>query len=80
MAGENGAGVVAHVTENQEGYVPAYDPTSIYANNDGIVAAPAVDLTEESINILVAKSLYKANVAVIKASDKMLDDLLDVIA
>lgn len=73
------AGVRADVLENQNGYSPTYDPTSVYANSAGVVAAPNVDLVQEAINISESKTLLKANLAVIKAERDMLGELLDTI-
>jgi flagellar basal-body rod protein FlgC len=75
-----GSGVAATVTENLQGYSPVYDPTNIYANKDGVIAAPNVDLIQENINILESKTVFKANLSVIKAQDQMLGDLLDTIS
>ena len=80
MAGGSGAGVIAHVSENKDGYVPVYDPASVYANSDGVVAAPAVDLVAESVNILETKSLYKANLAVLKTQNDLLGELLNIVS
>jgi flagellar basal-body rod protein FlgC len=73
-------GVSAQVTARPQGYSVAYDPASNYANSDGFVAAPNVDLTRESVNLIETKLLYKANLAVIKTQDDMLGDLLNTIA
>lgn len=73
-------GVEAHVTPDQNGYTAAYDPTSAYANAQGLVAAPNVDLGQEIVNLLVTKTLYKANIDVIKTESKMLGDLVDTVS
>jgi flagellar hook protein FlgE len=39
-----------------------------------------VDLAKESVNILTAKTLFKANISVIKTQDQMLGSLLDILA
>ena len=74
-----GGGVMAEVTSDPNGYSPVYDPSSVYANNDGLVAAPNVDLTREIVNLIEIKSLFKANLAIIKTHDKMMGELLDTI-
>ena len=76
----DGGGVQANVSETPGGVSTAYDPSSSYANADGQVAVPNVDLAQESVNLIETKLLYKANLSVIKAADKMLGDLLDTIA
>ncbi|MFH1157502.1 MAG: flagellar basal body rod C-terminal domain-containing protein [Pseudomonadota bacterium] len=74
-----GGGVRAEVTSDPDGYSPVYDPSSVYANNEGLVAAPNVDLTREIVNLIEIKSLFKANLSVIKTYDKMMGELLDTI-
>lgn len=73
-------GVQAVVREDSQGYSPAFDPSSAYANSEGLVAVPNVDLVKESVNILEVKSLYKANVAVLKTQEKLLGELLNAIS
>ncbi|MBU6474667.1 MAG: flagellar biosynthesis protein FlgC [Alphaproteobacteria bacterium] len=72
-------GVESNVTADPNGYSPVYDPTSNYANSKGMVAAPNVSLSQEIVNIVMAKTLYKANVDVIKTQDSMTGDLLNTI-
>ena len=59
-------------------FVPAYDPDSPFANKDGIIGTPNVDLAKESVNMTEAKIAYKASAAVIRASDEMNDALLNI--
>lgn len=73
-------GVIATVTPDPTGYSVVYDPNSIYANSEGLIAAPSLDLSEEIVNLIETKLLYKANISVIKTQDEMLGDLLDTIA
>lgn len=77
--GGQGAGVMAHVTEDAEGYSPVFDPTSIHANAEGFIAAPNVDLAQESISVMQAKLLYRANLSVIKTHRDMLGELMDIL-
>lgn len=79
-AGSQPGGVAATITSNEDGYSSVYDPTSIYANEDGLVAAPDVDLAKEMVNLLETKALYKANLHVIKADKEMMGDLLDIVS
>lgn len=72
-----GAGVQASVSEKNNPYSVVYDPNSVYANEEGLVAAPNVDLAEESVNLLMTKTAYKANIAVMKTADEMTQSLLD---
>lgn len=70
-------GVRADVVADENGYSLAYDPSSPYANSEGMIAVPNVDLTTEMVNLLEIKTSYKANLAVLKTQDEMLGALLD---
>jgi len=70
-------GVRADVSADPKGYSLIYDPSSPYANSEGMIAAPNVDLTREIVNLLEIKNSYKANLAVLKTQDEMLGELLD---
>jgi len=59
-------------------YVPVYDPGSPYANADGQVAYPNVDLTEEAIQQLVARYTFAANARVVTAYDQIVKSLIDI--
>ena len=74
-----GGGVTANITTDQNGFSTVYNPSDAYANAQGLIAAPNVDLSQEIINLMVSKNLFKANVDVIKTQNKMLGDLLDTI-
>lgn len=78
MAGDQGGGVSATVTADENGYSPVYDPGSVYANEQGLSAAPNVDLAREMVNIIETKLAYKADLSVIKAQKNMTGDLLDI--
>lgn len=53
-----------------------YDPNSPYANADGVVAAPNVDMASEIITLKLAETAYRASLDVIKVAGKMQDELL----
>jgi flagellar basal-body rod protein FlgC len=78
-AGNEAAGVRADITENQNGYFTIYDPHNAYANSEGLVAAPQVDLAREIVNLLESKTLFRANISVIKTEKEMTGALLDAI-
>ncbi len=79
-SGGSGDGVRAVVTPDPNGHSVVYDPSSTYANSQGEIAAPNVDLGQQLVNLIETKLAYKANISVIKTQDKMTDDLLNVIA
>lgn len=73
-----GVGVVSNITEKEQPYALSYDPSSIYANADGLIAVPNVDFEEEIINVMLSEIAYKANIAVIKTEKELSGALLDV--
>ncbi len=64
-------GVEAEVVSKKEPFIPAYDPNSPYANDQGLVAAPNVDLAEEAVQMKLAELTYKANIRTIQAASDM---------
>lgn len=68
-------GVKADFIPRDPAFVPAFDPDSPFANEDGFIATPNVSLTEEIVNLNLAEITYKANVSVIKTSTEMSDEL-----
>jgi flagellar basal-body rod protein FlgC len=75
-----GGGTQAIVSNVSPSYVPTYDPGAPYANADGQVASPNVDLTEEAIQQLVARYSFAANARVVTAYEQMVKSLLDITA
>jgi flagellar basal-body rod protein FlgC len=57
-------------------YVREYAPEAPYANAQGLVAAPNVDMTQETVHEVTAKQGFEANLAVIRAVDDMESSLL----
>jgi flagellar basal-body rod protein FlgC len=74
----SGGGTQAVVSNIAPSYVPTYDPGAPYANADGQVASPNVDLTEEAIQQLVARYTFAANARVVTAYDQMMKSLFDI--
>ena len=73
-----GGGTQATITRASAGTSASYDPTAPFANQDGLVASPNVDLAQEMISQLVAKYSFEANARVLKASDEMSKTVLDM--
>lgn len=71
-----GSGVTAQNIPKTSPYTPSYDPDSPFANGQGIVNTPNVDLAEEAVNMSLADTAYRASVAVIKTTDEMTQDML----
>lgn len=75
-ANESG-GTQATNVPKKPGIVNAYAPDSPFANTQGMVGTPNVDLAEEAVNLKLAEISYKANLNVLKVSDEMSDALLN---
>jgi flagellar basal-body rod protein FlgC len=73
-----GGGTQTSVTTAKPSYVATSDPSAPFANQDGLVAAPNVDLAQEMISQLVAKYSFAANAHVMKADDEMAKTLIDM--
>jgi len=74
-----GGGVQATVTPDENGYSVYYDPSSPQADENGLVAAPDIDLAAESVDLIETKAAFKANLGVLKVQEEMQDSLLDVL-
>lgn len=76
-AQENG-GVRSEVVSAGRSFVPSYAPDSPFANSEGLIGAPNVDLAEEAVNFTLAELTYKANIGVLKTAEEMSDELLSI--
>ncbi len=56
------------------------DPQAPFANANGLVAAPNVDLAQEMIGQMIASYSFAANAKVMTANDRMAKTLLDITA
>ena len=72
-----GQGVRSDFVPKTQPFTPSYDPDSPFANGEGYVNTPNVDLAEEAVNLTIAKTAYKANVAVIETVQDMTKELLE---
>jgi flagellar basal-body rod protein FlgC len=69
-ASANG-GTQTSVTAAAPSYVAISDPQAPFANQNGLVAAPNVDISLEMINQMIASYSFTANAGVLKAEDLM---------
>ena len=72
-----GGGVTTVVQEVEPPYVFAFAPGDANADGDGLVARPNVDITAELLRVKQAETLYKANVRVLQAEDRLLGTLVN---
>ncbi len=76
-AEENG-GVRSQIIPKDPGIVERFAPNSPFANEDGVVGAPNVNLAEEAVNLKLAETAYRANIATIKTANEISEALLDI--
>lgn len=57
-----------------------YDPLSPYANADGYVGYPNIDVVVEQMNAMEAARSYEANIAAVEATKSMMSVALQLLA
>lgn len=77
-SGSTAGGTVATVSPVSPSYFPQSDPSAPFANQDGLVAAPNVDLASQFVQLLTAKYSFAANAKVIQAYNNTTQSLLDI--
>jgi len=60
-----GGGVQGRLVPTDPAYRLTYDPASVHANADGMIAAPNVDVADELVEQLSAKLAFEANLKVV---------------
>src|ERR1700676_3809586 len=73
-----GSGTLARIDTFSPGYVAAFDPAAPYADANGLVARPNVDLASELIQQLMGRFALTANAQVLRADAQMTATLLDI--
>jgi flagellar basal-body rod protein FlgC len=58
----------------------AYDPSTLYADSNGMVASPNVDVAGEAVQLLTAHISFAMNAQVMRTQSQMMRSLLDVTA
>lgn len=77
--GGQGRGVeAAGVLPQQGGPRLAYDPRHPYADEDGNVQLPIVDLPGQMADLIIATRHYQANLSVIRSSREAYEDALRI--
>jgi flagellar basal-body rod protein FlgC len=80
QADQSSGGTVATVSAVSPGFVAQSDPGAWFANQDGLVAAPNVDLASEFVQLLTAKYAFAANAKVVQSFADTTRSLLDITA
>ena len=74
-----GGGVrVTEVVESQEDFKVVYDPDHPDADEDGYVAYPNVNNTEEQVDLMDASRVYEANVSALSVVKAMATKALEI--
>src|SRR5699024_4715984 len=74
----NGAGVAITKIMKEDNKNLIYDTKQQHDNAQGYVAYPAVNLTAEMTNVMVAQRMYEANTSVLNSNQKILDKTLEI--
>jgi flagellar basal-body rod protein FlgC len=77
-SGSTPGGTIATVSTVSPSFTAQSDPSAPFANQDGLVAAPNVDLGSEFVELATAKYSFIANAKVIQAYAETEDTLLDI--
>jgi flagellar basal-body rod protein FlgC len=75
-----GGGTDATVSVVSPSYLPVYDPTAPYADGNGTVASPNVDLAGEIVQQILARYSFAANAQVVRSDAQMTASLLNITA
>jgi flagellar basal-body rod protein FlgC len=73
-----GGGTRAIVRDASPGTVPTSDPSAPYADGNGMVASPNVDIAGEAVDVLGARLSFAMNAFVIRTESQMRKSLLDI--
>jgi flagellar basal-body rod protein FlgC len=75
-----GGGTQTAVTTVTPSTIAVFNPQAPFANNNGLVASPNVDLSQEMIGQMLASYSFAANATVLNTADRMTKALLDITA
>jgi flagellar basal-body rod protein FlgC len=76
MQSDTGTGTVAYAIPVEPSYTSTFDPQSPHANSQGLVAMPNVDLTQELLQMEVARQSYEANLKTVETAFSTTNRLL----
>jgi flagellar basal-body rod protein FlgC len=74
------SGTRAIVRNASLGTTSTYDPSAPYADSNGMVASPNVDIAGEAVQLLAARISLAMNAQVMRTQSQMMRSLLDVTA
>ena len=80
QADQSGGGTEATIAAVSPAFVAQSDPGAWFANQDGLVAAPDVDLASQFVQLLTAKYAFAVNAKVVQSYANTTRSLLDITA
>ena len=72
-------GVTFNVSDKDPAFVPSYSPNSPFADKEGFIGVPNVNLIEEAMNIKMAELNYKASAKIIQTASEMQNELTEAL-
>jgi flagellar basal-body rod protein FlgC len=75
-----GGGTQTAVTTTTPSTTAVSNPQAPFANQNGLVATPNVDLSQEMVSQMLASYSFAANAAVMTAADRMTKTVLNITA
>lgn len=75
ISNENLQGVRTETVQRNPGTVKTYDPDASFADSEGYISVPEVDLAAETVRLKVAEAAYKANAGTFEVTAEMADEL-----
>lgn len=75
---QNGGVMVPKVIENEDEFIPVYDPSHPDADENGYYWRPNVDRAEEQIDLMAASNAYNANITALGIVKSMTMKALEI--
>ena len=77
---QKGGGVTTSYATRQGAYSMVSDPNSPFADANGNVAAPEIDLATELVNVIIAKYQFAASTKIVEADSEMQKSAINTLA
>ena len=75
---QSGGVRVTEIVENQNPFIPVYDPSHPDANEEGYVMYPNVNTAEEVIDLMAAQRAYETNVTAFNIVKSLAQKALEI--
>jgi flagellar basal-body rod protein FlgC len=77
--GDMGGVRLDKILADMSDFLTVFDPGSPHADEQGYVAMPNVNLPVEMMNLTIATRMYRANVAILKRYQQMVETTLELL-